>query len=224
MLVTPDLWALRGSETETRSLGLELLCAVRVLAWSRHVQLTQLRLEFDAHGEARVLCLQRRGVLLVSAGAWSIQVGQALEFLAHQDAFLTKRAFADGVVAWRGNGLCHFVVVHFALRRTETVVRRSVLRKLVRWVVQARVRVQALCLRQARRIYPLGRSDAVIRSRFQRLEVEFILAWAWHKFVSFLLELVFILGTHCQLRAVFANDYLFSVGTRPWRVLVLRST
>ena len=75
LVVSSNFRPLARSKAKAGSFSLQRFTAVRVLAWSRNVELVQLGLQLNAHGETWVLIFDGRRILLVSTSSRSLQTG-----------------------------------------------------------------------------------------------------------------------------------------------------
>ena len=220
MLVSSDFRSFAWSESKFGSCSLESLTSVSVLARPWHIELVELRLQLDSHGEARVLSLDRWVILLVGPCTWSDQVRKTLKLFAHKDAFFLKSTHGDRVVTWSWNCLHTLVIVHLAHLRSKTVVGRGILGECVGWIVQTSIRRETFCFVQLGRIHPFRGSNTKHWCSFHSFEVKLILAWSWDKLIILLLELVLVLGRHGQLWTIFTSNIFLTISSRPWRELV----
>ena len=75
LVVSSNFRPLAWSKAKAWSFSLQYFTAVRVLTWSWNVELVQLGLQLNAHGETCVLIFDGRRILLVSASSRSLQTG-----------------------------------------------------------------------------------------------------------------------------------------------------
>ena len=129
LFASSDVGSHAGSESKLRSLRLECLGVLLVVAWPWHVCVAlwfKATLQLDAHGVVGTSLLGERLTGVVGTGTWNDEPLLIDELDSHVEARLFLKGLRlRSVVAGGGHKLRMTVVKHLPLIASKAVVRRS---------------------------------------------------------------------------------------------------